>query len=102
MNEKEIEDLDRYLTTPPESTYPAESESPEWSCDDFGNIVFENDWIFIAYFKHKKTLKKFVTSQDGFMTVLDEYGPTNLITDKLEVISGKEWLAMQKGNDCYE
>ncbi|AIM25774.1 hypothetical protein MEPL4_4c00580 [Melissococcus plutonius] len=99
MDPKEIEVLDRYLTKSPESICPVENEPLEWNHDDFGNTIFENDWVFIAYFNYKDAEKKFVVSQEGFLSALDEYNPANLIVGKLEIISGKEWLAMQKGND---
>ncbi len=94
MNPNEIEDLDRYLTKPTEysSTTEIEEESIDWNKDDFGEIVDENDWLLIAYFKLDEVETKFIVKYDGFLDLLDKYGPDNLITEKLNFISGKEWL----------
>ncbi|MTD37682.1 hypothetical protein GIX45_03325 [Erwinia sp. CPCC 100877] len=67
-------------------------DTDNWNVDDFGYIVHESDWVFIMYFRHLDVERKIVGCQEGFMTALDEYDPANLITDKLEIISGKEWL----------
>jgi len=96
MTPQEAAALDQYLTTPPEEFYAEYGDdiddTSNWNIDDFGNIVYERDWVFIMYFKHLDGVRKFVGSQEGFMTALDEYDPSNLISEKLEIISGKEWL----------
>lgn len=96
MTPKEAAALDHYLNTPPEEFYLEHGdeidETSNWNIDDFGNVVYESDWVFIMYFKYQDVEKKMVGSQEGFMTALDEYDPSNLIAEKLEIISGKEWL----------
>ncbi|MCV2520613.1 hypothetical protein [Melissococcus plutonius] len=100
MNPKEVEDLDRYLTEPTEysSGVEIEKESTDWNKDYFGETIDENDWLLIAYFKLEEIETKFAVKYDGFLNLLDKYGPDDLITEKLNFISGKEWLAMQKEN----
>lgn len=96
MTPQEAAALDKYLTTPPEKIYQEYGDeiddTTNWDIDDFGNTVYECDWVFIMYFKHEGKERKLVGNQEGFMTALDEYEPENLIAEKLEIISGKEWL----------
>lgn len=93
MTPQEQAALDTYLTTPPEEFYAETYDDTEnWNMDDFGNRIYEYDWVFVMYFNINNEIKKFVGSQEGFMTALDEYGNENIITEKLEIISGKEWL----------
>ncbi|MCV2505674.1 hypothetical protein QQG09_08825 [Melissococcus plutonius] len=99
MDAKTLAVLDRYLTILPDNQNDIADGELDWALDDYEHVVCENDWIFIAYFNYKDTKRKIIAAQEGFLSALDEYDPANLITDKLEIISGKEWLAMQKGND---
>jgi len=96
MTPQEAAALDQYLTTPPEEFYGEYGDkiddTANWNIDDFGNIVYESDWVFIMYFRYKDGVRKRVGNQESFMTALDEYDPSNLIPEKLEIISGKEWL----------
>lgn len=70
-----------------------ESEAPDnYNVDDFGNHIYDNDWVFIGYVKLGNVKRKFVASQEGFLTALDEYDPDNFLLNELEIISGKEWL----------
>ncbi|MGK0551080.1 hypothetical protein ACSFB8_04325 [Enterococcus faecalis] len=96
MTPQEAAALDKYLTTPPEDFYDEYGEEIDdtmnWNIDDFGNVVYESDWVFSMYFRHKDGVRKRVGNQDSFMTALDEYDPSNLVSEKLEIISGKEWL----------
>lgn len=67
--------------------------TPEnYNQDDFGNHIYDSDWVFIGYVKLGNVKRKFVASQDGFLTALDEYQPDNFLLNELEIISGKEWL----------
>ena len=67
--------------------------TPEnYNVDDFGNHIYDSDWVFVGYVKLGDVKRKFVASQDGFLTALDEYGPDNFLLNELEIISGKEWL----------
>jgi len=67
--------------------------TPEnYNVDDFGNHIYDSDWVFVGYVKLGDVKRKFVASQDGFLTALDEYNPDNFLLNELEIISGKEWL----------
>lgn len=67
--------------------------TPEnYNVDDFGNHIYDSDWVFVGYVKLGDVKRKFVASQDGFLTALDEYDPENFLLNELEIISGKEWL----------
>ena len=71
----------------------SDDDTPEnYNVDDFGNHIYDSDWIFIGYVKLGNVKRKFVASQEGFLTALDEYEPDNLLLNELEIISGKEWL----------
>ena len=66
--------------------------TPEnYNQDDFGNHIYDSDWVFIGYVKLGNIKQKFVASQDGFLTAMDEYHPGNFLLDELEIITGKEW-----------
>ncbi|MGX7202354.1 hypothetical protein BCR22_07195 [Enterococcus plantarum] len=107
MTPKEAEALDHYLTTPPEEFYKEVNdvdevdETENWNKDDFGYIVSENDWVFVAYFKKyavetdklfAEVYEKYVVGQNGFLDLLEDKGSDRLAKEKLEIISGKEWL----------
>ena len=67
--------------------------TPEnYNVDDVGNRIYDSDWVFVGYVKLGDVKRKFVASQDGFLTALDEYNPDNFLLNELEIISGKEWL----------
>lgn len=70
-----------------------DDDTPEnYNVDDFGNHIYDNDWVFIGYVQLGDIKRKFVASQEGFLTALDEYDPDNFLLNELEIISGKEWL----------
>ncbi|MEG0349545.1 hypothetical protein [Enterococcus sp.] len=70
-----------------------DDDTPEnYNVDDFGNHIYDNDWVFIGYVQLGDIKRKFVASQEGFLTALDEYEPDNFLLNELEIISGKEWL----------
>lgn len=102
MTPKEAAAHDYYYTTPPEEFYKEVDEVDEtenWNKDSFGNIVSENDWIFVMRFWHYEdgvTKQIEVTGTlDGLGYALDEFGEVDFIREKLEIISGKEWLSKQ-------
>ncbi|MFD1901735.1 hypothetical protein [Enterococcus termitis] len=105
MTPKEAAALNHYLTTPPEEFYKEIDEVDEtenWNKDDKGTIVSESDWVFVAYFKKfavesgklsAVVTEEFVVEQNGFLDLLEEKGADRLLKEKLEIISGKEWLS---------
>ena len=68
-------------------------ETENWNIDDFGNTVYDSDWVFTASFDLTSRTETVVATQDGFLTALDEFHPDTLIKNKLEIISGRQWLA---------
>ena len=89
--DKAISDPDNHLFINLNSQ--KDDDTPEnYNVDDFGNHIYDNDWIFIGYVKLGNVKRKCVASQDGFLAALDEYEPDNLLLNELEIISGKEWL----------
>ncbi len=104
MTPKEAEAHDYYYKTPPEEFYKEVDEVDEtenWNKDDNGTIVHDSDWIFIAYFKKfsvesgkfsAEVTEKYVLEQNGFLDLLQDKGADRLVKEKLEIISGKEWL----------
>lgn len=93
--DKAMSDPDNHIFTNINSEYPRETfdDTPEnYNVDDFGNHIYDNDWVFIGYVKLGNVKRKFVASQDGFLTALDEYDPDNFLLNELEIISGKKWL----------
>ncbi|PZL71048.1 hypothetical protein CI088_14325 [Enterococcus plantarum] len=110
MTPKEAEAHDYYYTSPSEEFYKEVDdvdevdETENWNKDDFGYIVSENDWVFIAYFKKyavetdkwsTEVYEKYVLGQNGFLDLLKDKGADRLVKEKLEIISGKEWLEKQ-------
>ena len=70
--------------------------------DDNGTEIDKNDWIFVAYFientfegdhVYSESYRKYVLEQNNFLELLDKKGIEKLDTSKLEIISGKDWLA---------
>lgn len=59
--------------------------------DDKGTIVYDEDWLFIGYRQNGEHMTKFVLQQDGFLDMLDEFGPDCVMMSTLELVSGKEW-----------
>ena len=104
MTPNEAAALDHYLTTPLDEFYKEIDEVDEtenWNIDDFKNIVSENDWVFIVYFKKyavetgkwsSEVYEKYVVKQNGFLDLLQDKGADRLVKEKIEIISGKEWL----------
>lgn len=89
--DKAISDPDNHLFINLNSQL--DDDTPEnYNVDDFGNHISDNDWVFIGYVKLANVKRKFVASQEGFLTALDEYDPDNFLLNELEIISGKEWL----------
>lgn len=89
--DKAISDPDNHLFISLNSQ--SDGDTPEnYNVDDFGNHIYDNDWVFIGYVKLGDVKRKFVASQEGFSTALDEYDPDNFLLNELEIISGKEWL----------
>lgn len=105
MTPKEAEAHDYYYTTPSEEFYKEVDdvdevdETENWNKDDFGNVVYESDWVFVMWFWYyedgKLTQIKKTGTLDGLGSALDEYGDVDFIREKLEIISGKEWLNKQ-------
>ena len=76
-----------------DKTWEGVDDTPaDYNVDDFGNHVYDSDWIFIGYANINGVRRKFVATQDGFGKVLDEYQPENIILGELDIISGKEWF----------
>ena len=104
MTPQDADVLDHYLTTPPEKFYKEVDEVDEtenWNKDDKGTVVSDNDWIFVAYFKKyvvetdkwsTEVYEKYVVEQNGFLNLIEDKGADRLVKEKLEIISGKEWL----------
>ncbi len=75
----------------PKETETSEiDETENWNKDSFGNIVSENDWVFVMRFWHYED--EVTGTLDGLGYALDEFGEVDFIRENLEIISGKEWL----------
>ena len=83
---------DVFLNNSPRETKEVDEAPENYNVDDFGNHIYDCDWVFIGYAKVGDKKPKFVASQEGFLAVLDEYRPENILLNELDIISGKEWL----------
>lgn len=93
--DKAMSDPDNHIFTNINSEYPRETfdDTPEnYNVDDFGNHIYDSDWVFIGYVKNGNIKEKFVANYDNFLKVIDEFQPENILLDELDIISGKEWL----------
>lgn len=93
-----------FLNNSPCETEEVDEAPENYNVDDFGNHIYDCDWVFIGYAKieNGSIKRKFVASQDGFLAVLDEYQPENISLDELDIISGKEWLGARWMEEAEE
>lgn len=67
--------------------------TPEnYNQDDFGQRIYDEDWILIGYVNYRDVKRKFIVTTDSIHALIEEYGPDSIITNELEIISGEEWL----------
>lgn len=102
MNEREQKAIDHYLTTPPEEFYKEYADDEPTTTDDEGTEIDKKDFVFIAYYLESKFIgdhsysesyRRYVLVQDNFLDLLERKGTAKLDTSKLEIISGKDWIA---------
>lgn len=78
-----------------------EDETFDYDLDDWDTQVDETDYIFSCHFKRSDGSEiKLVLQHENFLKALDNYGPQNLVTSKLQIVPGEDWLNYQKG--AYE